>query len=437
MGLVIGAGCGAEGGLRGSMAGVSQPSPLTPVLDRARSMIASGQFETALVLLERAVEIGREKLGEDDPDVLTAARELAGVHLRTDDPMAARRILEDAYAAGQWRLGDSDPVMLHISHDLGIVAQELGNKHEARKAFGRVLANGPAVLGEGHEFVVRARDHLGEEPSGATVRPEVTPTPTPPAPADHVPPNAGFDRPGAGPDVPVRLQPPHRPEPDSRVAMERSTEMLPITRPVDGHTQDQTFHRPGYEFPPQQQTGYPNQPHPQVGHPGQQAHAPQPAWPVSVPPMSPQPGGQPQARGGRAMAIGLTAVATLISALAVVALVVVLADRSQNNTTTEADPTATSTTPVLGGDPPTGVRLDDQGVAVNVTWRDPTGGRNGFMVTMARPGQQMRPVSQVGPGVTASNVEGLNPDLEYCFAVVAVYSTKKFASSKQVCTERR
>ncbi len=417
------------------MAGVSQPSPLAPVLDRARSLIASGQFDSAQVLLERAVEVGREKLGEDEPIVLTAARELAGVYLRTDDPMAARRVLEDAYAAGQWRLGDSDPVMLHISHDIGVVAQELGNKHEARKAFGRVLANAPAVLGEGHEFVARARDYLGEEqPSLASVRPEVTPTPSPvpPAPAAPAPVTPASVTPAPVTPAPVVAVPDPVPQapvveiveparPDVRTAMEHSTEMLPVTRPVDQRN-DARYPQPPVHQPP------PPVHHQQVIVPQQQG------WPIPPQPVTVVPQPYTESRSGnRAVAITLTAVATLISAVAVGALVVVLADRSQDEPV--AGPGSPSA-PVLSGQAPTKVELDDQGSTVHVNWADPTDGRNGFMVTMAREGQQLRPVSQVGPGKTTTYVAGLNPDLEYCFAVVAVYSTNQFASSKQVCTER-
>src|SRR4029450_221689 len=92
---------------------------------------------------------GRSSLGEDHPEVLAAAHQLALLHQLADDPTTARRILEEAYAAGQWRLGDADPLILEISYDLGTVAEELGNRHEARKAFARVADTGAAVLGAG------------------------------------------------------------------------------------------------------------------------------------------------------------------------------------------------------------------------------------------------------------------------------------------------
>jgi hypothetical protein len=145
------------------MAGVSQPSPLFAARQRAQALAQSGDVPGARLTLEHAVELGRSKLGEDDPDVLATLHQLARLHQRSDDPMAARRVLEEAYAAGQWRLGDSDPLMLEISFDLGVVAEELGNRHEARKAFGRVAGPGAAILGASHWAVERARAYLGDE----------------------------------------------------------------------------------------------------------------------------------------------------------------------------------------------------------------------------------------------------------------------------------
>ena len=163
------------------------------------------------------------------------------------------------------------------------------------------------------------------------------------------------------------------------------------------------------------------------------------AWgPQPQPVHPPYPEQKTGGRAGRAVAITLTAVATLVSALAVTVLVVVLADRSQEgDPEANATPTTQGTGPVNGGAPPTGVTIVDRGTSVRVAWRDPTAGKYGFMVTMARAGQQLKPVAQVGPGRTQTDVIGLQPSLQYCFAVVAVYSTTTFATSPQVCTERK
>src|SRR4051794_5321774 len=160
----------------GSMAGVSQPTPLTPARQQASALADSGDLVGAVALLERAVALGKINLAEDDPDVLRTSLQLGQTLLRDDDPVAARRVLEDAYGSGLWRLGDSDPLMLEISHQIGVVAEELGNKHEARKAFSRVAELGPAALGVGHPAVARARAYLGQDP-GASVRAEAAAQP--------------------------------------------------------------------------------------------------------------------------------------------------------------------------------------------------------------------------------------------------------------------
>jgi hypothetical protein len=684
------------------MADVPQQSPLTPALGRARALIASGDLDPAQVLLERAVELGRANLGEDDPDVLTAQRELAGVYLLIDDPMGARRVLEDAYAAGQWRLGDSDPVLLHISHDLGVVAQELGNRHEARKAFGRVAEHGPAVLGSGHQLVARARTYLNDDPSSATAAPAprqsadpvVPPVPQPvpvdhpapltrPVPADRVPIARPVDGPAPttqpvpvdgplpitqrgpvdgpapiaqrGPvDGPVPINqrgpldgpvpithespsvtprgyvtpPPAVVEPArvnpvqqahvtpapaveerahttppptverapdhgdahghdrvTRAAMEQPTHVFPVARPrTDDGTADSpdvttskadgpvgnpwgsaphpppvqeqpqppsvpqqrqgSTHPP--EFPEQRrepphrpdarehQSTAPQQPHddrtwqgsrdqtrqdnsrttqqgygqaehsqaqqtygqPQHGY-GQAEHAqtqqgyaqtqrgygqtqhgyggqagheahpgypdarpqpqaateppavwqnrqdPHPGWqgplPVAVSAGHPYPGERVDERPvrGRGLAVGLTVVATLMAVIAVGALVVVLVQREQQPVTAPQAPvTVTASGPVLAGDPPTGVKLGDQGTVVTVTWSDPTDGKVPFIVMMAQEGQQLKPTVNAGLTKEAARVRGLNPALQYCFAVVAVYATDRYATSDQVCTQR-
>jgi hypothetical protein len=120
--------------------------------------------------------------------------------------------------------------------------------------------------------------------------------------------------------------------------------------------------------------------------------------------------------------------AVLAAVIAVSALVFVLANRSGDK--------GDSDVPTLGGDPPTGVAIKDEGTAIKVTWKDPAGGRVSFLVAMAQPGQQLKPVGTLGPGQTSYEINALNPNVNYCFAVVAVYRDNKFATSQQACTDR-
>ncbi|WP_246636872.1 hypothetical protein [Actinoplanes hulinensis] len=140
--------------------------------------------------------------------------------------------------------------------------------------------------------------------------------------------------------------------------------------------------------------------------------------------------------GSRGIAVALTVLATLVAIVAVGALVVVLANRSQEPVARETEGTVAPSVPVLGGAPPTGLELDDRGTSVGLTWGDPARGKASFIITMARRGEQLKPVGHVGPGTVEFVELGLNKNLDYCFAVVAVYSTKQVSSSVQECTKR-
>jgi len=435
------------------MAGVSQPSPLTPARQRAQVLADSGDLTGAIALLERAVELGKINLTEDDPDVLRTSYLLGQMLRKDDDPSGARRVLEDAYAAGLWRLGDSDALMLEISHDIGLVAEELGNRHEARKAFGRVAELGPATLGAGHWAVARARAYLGQD-QDASVRASEPPQPQSTVPVSD-PPTQPVSTPPAAVDVPVEeptttlpIQPadpyeeptgpiPTQPVPGSQV--QPPTPANPQDWPTPADPQPpQAWHEPASAKPQPPQTWH--------GQPPAWDAAPQtpapPPWPepaqphaqeAQPPPWSGAPQayaqGTPQPPPKRTLGIFAAIAAVLAAVIAVSALVFVLANRSGDKPDSDV--------PTLGGKPPTGVALKDQGARIRVTWSDPANGGVSFLVAMARPGEQLKPVSTLGPGTTSYEIGGLNASLNYCFAVVAVYRDNKFATSQQACTNRR
>jgi hypothetical protein len=130
--------------------------------------------------------------------------------------------------------------------------------------------------------------------------------------------------------------------------------------------------------------------------------------------------------------LGLFAViaAVLAAIIAVAALVFVLANRSGGGS-------GDQNVPSLGGGPsPSDVRLRDSGTKIEVTWQDPSGGTVSFLVAMGHPGEQLKPVATLGPGQTSYEMGALNPNLNYCFAVLAVYRNNQFATSAESCTSR-
>jgi hypothetical protein len=409
----------------------------------AQALAGSGDLGGARAVLERAVDVGRANLGEDDPDVLATALQLAQVHQAADDPSGARRVLEEAYAAGQWRLGDADPVMLLISHDLGVVAEELANRHEARRAFGRVAGHGPEVLGADHWAVVRARAYLGEDPP--TVRMEL-PAPAPaPAPVQEPP---YRDAPPTTPFDAARHQTygtPTRPAEAGQQSYATQAEAGQHGYATQAEAGQQSYATPAVSDDTGQrvyggqhgQYAAPSTPYDPPREAGRGAPT-EPVWHSgSVSEPGPPPvrhGTEPSAfrrsaYGRRAPALFAAIAAVLASVIAVVALIVVLAQRGGQG--------GDSNVPTLGGGPaPTDVRLRDYGSSVQVYWSDPANGTTSFIVTGGHPREVLKPMGQVSPGQTSFGLNGLNADLDYCFAVVAVYSTKDFSSSPQACTSR-
>jgi hypothetical protein len=345
-------------------------------------MAVSGDHTGARAVLEDAIAAGHGTLGEDHPEVLAALHQLARLHQEADDPIAARRILEEAYAAGQWRLGDDDPLMLEISYDLGTVAEELGNRHEARKAFGRVANTGAAVLGADHWAVARARAYLGDQP--AAVRMDAAP-PAAAVLSQHV-------------RTVEQRRPASYREAEQGVPSQHEMAEQPVWTPRAEPSAVQHLAPP------------PGRPAPVPPH-----QVPAPPRPAAAPPQRPS-------------SVTFAAIAACLAAIiAVVALVLVLASHQSDTK---------DNVPTVSGRPPTDVRLEDGGSDVRLTWTDPASGKTTFLITGGRPGEVLRPMGQVGPGQTSYELHGLNADLDYCFAIVAVYSTTTLAPSAQSCTSR-
>jgi hypothetical protein len=100
---------------------------------------------------------------------------------------------------------------------------------------------------------------------------------------------------------------------------------------------------------------------------------------------------------------------------------------------------------VESGSPSTGVpsgapldlHLRDNGTSITLTWIDPSDGSAPFVVAGGRADQGYRPLQSLGSGQTVYTLNGLDPSVEYCFLVAAVYSGQLTVPSNPVCTHRR
>jgi hypothetical protein len=89
-----------------------------------------------------------------------------------------------------------------------------------------------------------------------------------------------------------------------------------------------------------------------------------------------------------------------------------------------------------GHRPPGNVKVRDNGDHATVTWTDPTGGTVPFLVSGGRAGQQSHVYATVPAGTTSYPVNALNVNYDYCFVVIAIYSTDDLVTSDLVCTRR-
>jgi len=87
------------------------------------------------------------------------------------------------------------------------------------------------------------------------------------------------------------------------------------------------------------------------------------------------------------------------------------------------------------GGAPRDLKLRDDGAAVTLTWTDPSAGTVPFIVAGGRVGA-LRQLQTVPAGSTTYTVNGLNPAVEYCFTVAAVYDTSRVELSDLACTKR-
>ncbi len=176
---------------------------------------------------------------------------------------------------------------------------------------------------------------------------------------------------------------------------------------------------------------------PESQQPAPEPNPSQGAWPA-VPPAFHQPAAypvaeEPEARGRNRTVVALVAGIVVVAVAAAVAMGAVLLNRDP---APPPAPAPTAAKPKVSGPPPGELRLQDDTTTITVTWTDPTGGGVPFVVAGGRAGQKLGVMATVDAGQTRYTVNGLSPKLDYCFTVLAVYSTDTYATSGQVCTDR-
>ncbi|MER7277729.1 hypothetical protein ABT369_25140 [Dactylosporangium sp. NPDC000244] len=429
---------------------MSSSAQLANALQGARAIASHGDKRGALALLDQALDAATTALGGDDPDVLAATAQLARYHVEVGDLGDARRVLEEGLAAGYHALGDAHAVMLALSFELARVADELGNVFEAKRRYGQVAKLGPQILGDGHPNVRAAREYLGLPDPEGTVH-----VPPPPVVFDPVTaPTVTFEPITPRPRPPADDRPIFRPEPredDFDEPDEDDYQPAPWQQAAPGVLQ-RTDYGPAPEDPDEDDY----QPAPwQHAAPGvlqrtdyrpapEHRPAPEPRWEQPSPPQPRPVQPEPRRRRSPMVTIVVIAVIAVLGGAAAAAVAFVSAGgKDPGPAPTVAAPQSggpasdePSAAAIGSGRAPRELHLRDDKTSVTMTWQDPTKGTVPFIVAGGTEGA-MRELQGLPAGTTKYTINGLNPKLDYCFTVAAVYGTQDVQLSDLACTKRK
>jgi tetratricopeptide (TPR) repeat protein len=138
------------------------PAHATRLLDRAASyLLIRGEYQTAVAVFERAYEVRLEKFGDDHPDSLTSASNLALNLGILGQYQRARALDEDTLTRRRRILGKDHPDTLTSASQLATDLFALGTYPQARQLQDEVLSWRRRHLGDDHAQTLTSATHLG------------------------------------------------------------------------------------------------------------------------------------------------------------------------------------------------------------------------------------------------------------------------------------
>lgn len=129
---------------------------------RARQHWLSGDYQSALTLLEEMLILNRQVLAEDDSGIASILN-AKGLMLRSLwDYRKAESCYREALALQQHALGERDPATLLTMHNLGKLLHGMGRYKDAERLFEKVLAGRISALGQSDPAIIGSWDALGQ-----------------------------------------------------------------------------------------------------------------------------------------------------------------------------------------------------------------------------------------------------------------------------------
>ncbi len=128
----------------------------------AQSLNAQGDLASARELCEQVLGVSRRVLGEEHPDTLTSMDNLAGTLFAQGDLASARELCEQVLEIRRRVLGEEHPHTLTSMNHLASSLNAQGDLASARELFEQVLGVSRRVLGEEHLDTLASMDNLAQ-----------------------------------------------------------------------------------------------------------------------------------------------------------------------------------------------------------------------------------------------------------------------------------
>ena len=126
-------------------------------------VLTRGEPVSARPLLERALSLRRSVLGQDHPDTLESASNLAINLSRLGLFEQARQLDEDTLTRRRRVLGDDHPGTLHSAGNLALDLHALGHYEQARQLQQDTLTRRRRVLGDDHPRTLESASNLAAD----------------------------------------------------------------------------------------------------------------------------------------------------------------------------------------------------------------------------------------------------------------------------------
>jgi tetratricopeptide (TPR) repeat protein len=146
--------------LRRSRLGEDHPDTLGSASNLAYDLWVLGHYERARLLAEDILTRRRRVLGANHPDTLESASDLTTTLRELGQYEKARQLAEDTLTRARRVLGDDHPHTLRSAHTLATTLQMLGHYEQARQLGEDTLTRGRQVLGDDHPYTLRSAFNL-------------------------------------------------------------------------------------------------------------------------------------------------------------------------------------------------------------------------------------------------------------------------------------